>query len=52
MQPYANLSGKSGIAAFEILHDGIKIRFVNGGTYLYDYCTPGRTTVEKNETAS
>ncbi|GAB5100264.1 MULTISPECIES: hypothetical protein [unclassified Caballeronia] len=47
MQPYANLSGKSGIAAFEILHDGIKIRFVNGGTYLYDYCTPGRTTVEK-----
>lgn len=47
MQPYRNLAGNSGVEAFDILRDGIKVRFVNGGTYLYDYRVPGRTRVEE-----
>jgi aminopeptidase-like protein len=47
MQPYGNLAGNSGVTAFDILRDGIKVRFVNGGTYLYDYRVPGRAHVEE-----
>ena len=47
MQPYRNLAGNSGVEAFDILRDGIKVRFVSGGTYLYDYRVPGRTRVEE-----
>ncbi|EKS68118.1 hypothetical protein BURK_023840 [Burkholderia sp. SJ98] len=47
MQPYRNIAGNSGVEAFDILHDGIKVRFVNGGTYLYDYRAPGRARVEE-----
>lgn len=46
MQPYRNLAGNSGVSAFEILSDGIRVRFANGTTYLYDYETPGRVHVE------
>jgi hypothetical protein len=46
MQPYGNLAGNSGVTAFDILDDGIRISFVNGGTYLYDYRVPGRAHVE------
>lgn len=34
MQPYRNLAANSGVAAFEILRDGIKVRFVNGATFV------------------
>ena len=47
MQAYRNLAGNSGVEAFDILRDGIKVRFVSGGTYLYDYRVPGRTRVEE-----
>jgi hypothetical protein len=47
MQPYRNLAGNSGVAAFDILRDGIIVRFVNGGIYLYDEHTPGREYVEE-----
>jgi len=47
IQPYRNLAGNSGVEAFDILRDGIKVRFVSGGTYLYDYRVPGRTRVEE-----
>ncbi|SAK48174.1 hypothetical protein AWB79_01259 [Caballeronia hypogeia] len=46
MQPYRNLAGNSGVESFDILRDGIKVRFVSGGTYLYDYRVTGRTRVE------
>jgi hypothetical protein len=45
MQPYRNLAGNSGVEAFEILRDGILVRFVSGGTYLYDYRVTGRQHV-------
>jgi hypothetical protein len=47
VQPYRNLAGNSGVAAFEILRDGIKVRFANGATYLYDDHVPGQARVEK-----
>jgi hypothetical protein len=47
MQPYGNVAGNSGVSAFEILPDGIRVRFVNGATYLYNYRTPGRAHVEE-----
>jgi hypothetical protein len=47
MQTYGNLAGNSGVVAFEILRDGIHVCFVDGGTYLYDYSTPGREHVDE-----
>jgi aminopeptidase-like protein len=47
MQPYRNLAGNSGVEAFDILRDGIKVRFVSGGTYFYDYRVPGGARVEE-----
>jgi hypothetical protein len=46
MQAYANLSGKSGVQAFEIRKDGIVVRFVGGGTYVYDRNIPGSAHVD------
>lgn len=47
MQPYRNLAGNSGVEAFDILRDGILVRFVRGGTYLYDFRVTGRKHVEE-----
>ncbi|SAK52946.1 hypothetical protein [Caballeronia ptereochthonis] len=47
MQHYRNLAGNSGVEAFDILRHAIKVRFVNGATYLYDYRVPGRAHVEE-----
>jgi hypothetical protein len=47
MQPYRNVAGDSGIAAYEIRRDGILVQFVNGGIYLYDDSAPGRAHVEE-----
>ncbi len=35
MERYRNLSGDSGVTAFEILPDGLEVEFVNGSVYLY-----------------
>ncbi|KMZ11420.1 hypothetical protein BHUM_05341 [Candidatus Burkholderia humilis] len=47
IQSYRNLAGNSGIAAYEIHRDGIVIRFINGGIYLYDDRAPGRAHAEE-----
>ncbi|VXB85017.1 conserved hypothetical protein [Burkholderia sp. 8Y] len=47
MQPYRNVAGNSGVTAFEILRDGIRVRFADGRTYLYTYRESGRTHVEQ-----
>lgn len=46
METYLNLAGNSGVEAFDILRTGIMVRFLSGGTYLYDYHVPGRMHVE------
>lgn len=46
MTRYKNLSGNSGIHAYEAGSDFIKIRFADG-VYLYDYNKPGKIQVEE-----
>lgn len=46
MTPYKNLSGNSGIEAYELGEDSITIKFVSGGVYLYDYATNGKEVIE------
>ena len=48
MEKYQNLSGKSGVSAFEIGTDYILIQFVNSNDiYRYNYIKPGKGKVEK-----
>ena len=48
MIPYANRSGKSGVAEYELGDSSIKVRFVSDRTvYVYDYSKPGAVYVEQ-----
>ena len=46
MEPYKNLSGNSGVVAYETGPDFIKVQFSDGGVYVY---TASRTVVLMNE---
>lgn len=41
MKPYKNSSGKSGVVAYEIGKDYIKVKFVDGPIYLYTWKSTG-----------
>ena len=47
MERYQNLEGESGVVAYEVGHDYIKVRFRNGVTYVYDHSAPGPEKVEQ-----
>ncbi|KYG60985.1 hypothetical protein AZI86_18920 [Bdellovibrio bacteriovorus] len=47
MKPYKNISGKSGVIAYEIRERSIVVVFVGGDSYLYDYVRTGKREVEK-----
>ena len=47
MQPYYNLGGNSGIAAFTIGDDYIDVQFHSGMTYRYSYASTGADHVEQ-----
>jgi hypothetical protein len=47
MEKYKNLSGNSGVLAFETGEDYIKVKFKEGPIYTYDYTSTGRIRVEK-----
>lgn len=46
MTPYRNLSGDSGVVAYELRAAAIVVRFRNGDAYLYSHRKPGRADVE------
>lgn len=46
MQRYFNLGGNSGIKAYELLPDGIRIQFTDGSIYLYNHKSNGRRAIE------
>ncbi|SPA17494.1 conserved hypothetical protein [Cupriavidus taiwanensis] len=46
MEPYRNLSGQSGIVAYELGPDHVRVQFEDGGVYTYDYRSTGRSHVE------
>jgi hypothetical protein len=49
MKPYRNLSGTSGVTAYEVGPDFIRVRFreTPDVVYLYDYESPGAAHVER-----
>lgn len=47
MQRYRNLDGASGVTAFETADDSIKVAFINGSIYEYDYASAGRGNIER-----
>ena len=47
MQRYRNLDGASGVTAFETANDSIKVAFINGSIYEYDYASAGRGNIER-----
>ncbi|MQA23242.1 MULTISPECIES: hypothetical protein [Rugamonas] len=47
MERYKNLSGDSGVTAFEIGPDSITVRFNTGATYLYNIQSAGTGNIEK-----
>lgn len=46
MERYKNRSGRSGISAYEIGSDYIRVRFSSGDTYQYSYRKAGQSHVE------
>jgi len=46
VQRYQNLSGTSGVTHYEIGPDFIRVRFEDGGLYVYDHRSPGRHHVD------
>lgn len=47
MEKYKNLGGDSGVAAFEIGSDYIKVRFTSGSVYTYSNQSAGTTHIAK-----
>ena len=47
MRPYANLSGDSGILAYEPGPTFIRVQFRSGAPYVYTYESVGRDNVER-----
>lgn len=46
MTPYSNLSGRSGVVAYEIAPDSITVEFEDGAVYLYTEESAGRSDLE------
>ncbi|MBI5204699.1 MAG: hypothetical protein HZA11_07270 [Nitrospirae bacterium] len=47
MERYKNLGGSSGVAAYEVGDDSIKVQFDDGSLYLYNYQSAGSNDIEQ-----
>jgi hypothetical protein len=47
MERYRNLGGDSGVAAYEIGSDSIKVQFRDGAVYLYNSQSAGSSNIEQ-----
>jgi hypothetical protein len=47
MELYKNIDGDSGVSAYEIGADFIRVQFSNGATYLYTYSSAGSENIER-----
>jgi hypothetical protein len=47
MKRYRNLSGGSGVSAYDIGPDSVAVRFLDGTVYVYSYASAGRDKVEE-----
>lgn len=50
MRSYGNVSGDSGVRAYELGADFIRVQFKDRGPYTYSYRTAGRAHVETMKT--
>ena len=46
MKPYKNLSGDSGVTAYDSKPTSITVQFQEGAVYLYDYQSAGKKNIE------
>ena len=46
MERYKNLSGDSGVVAYEIGSNFIRVQFSDGAVYLYNYASAGTDNIE------
>lgn len=46
MEQYRNIGGNSGVSAYEIGGDFIKVMFKDGSLYLYNYGSTGQLNIE------
>jgi hypothetical protein len=46
MERYGNLGGDSGVVAYEIGPDFIRVQFSDGAVYLYTYASAGSHNIE------
>ena len=47
MPNYSNRSGRSNVASYEILNDGIIVVFKDGCRYLYNYASAGEYNINR-----
>jgi hypothetical protein len=47
MERYANLSRASNVAFYEIGSDFIRVQFLDGTIYIYNYTSAGSTNIER-----
>lgn len=47
MHKYSDASGRSGVTAYELLPDGIKVQFTDGPAYLYTLASAGQECIER-----
>lgn len=47
MRPYLDISGDSGISAYELRPDAILVLFKTGNVYTYTYKSAGKVAVEE-----
>ncbi len=47
MKKYSRLSGDSGVIAYQLDDEAIRVKFVDGKVYLYSYASTGRAHVEQ-----
>jgi len=47
MEIYKNLSGDSGVRAYELSSDSITVEFSDGAVYRYTYQSAGRENIEQ-----
>lgn len=47
LQRYKAINGHTGVKAYAIGEDNIRVQFQDGRTYLYDFAIPGKRKVEK-----
>lgn len=47
MKRYRDLSGRSGVVAYQISDDAVTVKFRDGDVYRYDYAVTGRLEVDE-----